>query len=72
MILCMENTIGTEPGDTGRPTRYCMRPQIVECKLEKVPKYRGKWIASEEKSKYPGRNIRSSAARTIKNAVIEP
>ena len=49
-----------------------MRPQIVECKLEKVPKYRGKWIASEEKSKYPGRNIRSSAARAIHNTAIKP
>ena len=44
----------------------------MECKLEKVPNYRGKWIASEEKSKYPSRNIRSSAARNIQNAAIEP
>ena len=29
-IKCMKNTIGTEPGDIGRPIRACKRPQIVE------------------------------------------
>ena len=54
-----------------RPVRAYKRPQIVECHLEKFPKYRGKWLPSEKKSKYPSRNIRSSAARTIENADIE-
>ena len=48
VIQCMENTIGTGPGDNGRPMRDCIRPQIVEYKLEKVSKYHGKWIASEK------------------------
>ena len=72
-IQCMENAIGTEPGDIGRPVRACRRPQIVECKLEKVPNYSGKWwLPNEKNSKYPSRNIRSNAAKTIQNAGIEP
>ena len=44
----MENTIGTEPGDIGRPMWVCRKPEIVEFKLEKVPNYHGKWLASEK------------------------
>ena len=35
-LQCMENTIGKEPGDIGRPILACIRPQIVQCNLEKV------------------------------------
>ena len=35
-LQCMENTIGKEPGDIGRPIWACIRPQIVQCNLEKV------------------------------------
>ena len=41
-----ENTIVINPGDIGRPMRSYKRPQIVECKLEKVPNYRKKWLPS--------------------------
>ena len=40
--------IGTEPGDVGRPMWAFIRNQIVQYKLEKVPNYRGKWLASEK------------------------
>ena len=33
-IQCMKNTTETEPVDTGRHMRDCIRPQIAECKLE--------------------------------------
>ena len=72
-INYMENTIVINPGDIGRPMRSYKRPQIVECKLEKVPNYSGKWwLPNEKNSKYPSRNIRSNAAKTIQNAGIEP
>ena len=45
-IQCMENTIGTEPGDIGMPMWDCRMPQIAGYKLEKVPNYRGKWLPS--------------------------
>ena len=61
-----ENTIGTERGDIGRPTKSCRRPHIVEYHLEKVPNYRGKWLPSAKKN--PSRNIKSSAEPTIQNA----
>ena len=41
VIQCMENTIGTEPGDIGRLVPTFRRPQIVQYNLEKVPTYRG-------------------------------
>ena len=69
-IQCMENTIGTEPGDSGRPMPTCRGPQIVGCHLEKVPNYSAKWQPTAENSKYPIRNIKSSAEQTIQNAVI--
>ena len=45
-LQCMGNTIGTYPGDVGRPMRSYRRPQILEYNLDKVPNYRGKWLAS--------------------------
>ena len=71
-IKCMEITIGKYPGDIGSHMQACIRPHVVEFNLEKVPNYHGKWSASEKKSKYPSRNIKSSATRTIHNVEIEP
>ena len=45
VINCMENTIGTDTGDIGSPMQSCRSSQIVEHNLEKVPNYRGKWLA---------------------------
>ena len=45
----MENTIGTQLGEIDGPMQACRRPQLVECKLEKVPKYNRKWLALEGK-----------------------
>ena len=70
-IQCMENTIVIDSGDTGRPIRAFRGLHIVEYHLEKVPNYRKKWLPSAEKSKYPSRNIRISAAQTIQNAGTE-
>ena len=69
-IQCIKNTIGTEPDDISMPMRAYKMSQISERHLEKVLKYRGKWLPSE-KSKHPSRNIRISATRTIKNAGID-
>ena len=71
-MQCMETNIETEPGDIDRPMWSCRRPHVVEFKLEKVPNYIRKWIASEKKSKIPSRKIRSRAAITIQNAATEP
>ena len=49
VIKCMEDTIGTDPGDIGRPMWACIRPKIVEFHMEKVPNYRGKCLPSEKK-----------------------
>ena len=51
-LQCMENTIGKDPGDIGTPIQACRRPQIVEWIMEKVPNYRGKWLASEKNQIY--------------------
>ena len=72
VIQCMEDIIEPEPGDIGRHIRACKRPQIVQCKIKKVPKYRGKWLDSEQNKKNTSRNIRISSARTIQNMAIEP
>ena len=37
-LQCMVNTIGTGPGDIGRPMRASGSPQIAEYKLENVQK----------------------------------
>ena len=47
-IQCMENTIGTEPGDIGRPMWAFRRPQTVKYNMEKVANYHRKWLASEK------------------------
>ena len=70
-IQFMENTIVTETGDIGSPIRDCRRSQIVEFKLDKVLNYHRKWIASEKKSKYTSRNMRSSDTITVQNAATE-
>ena len=46
-LKCMKNTIGTDPDDIDGPMRACKSLQIVKYKLENVPNYRGKWLASE-------------------------
>ena len=50
-ITCMGNTIVTDPGGIVRPMWACKRPQIGECRLDKAPNYRRKWLPSEIKSK---------------------
>ena len=47
-MQCMETNIETEPGDIDRPMWSCRRPHVVEFKLEKVPNYIRKWLASEK------------------------
>ena len=50
-MQCMETNIETEPGDIDRPMWSCRRPHVVEFKLEKVPNYIRKWLASEKNKK---------------------
>ena len=61
VIQCMEDIIEPEPGDIGRHIRACKRPQIVQCKIKKVPKYRGKWLDSEQNKKKIQAEISESA-----------
>ena len=46
---CLENTIGLEPGDIGRPQRGCTIPAGLECQLVSVSHYCGMWDGGSKK-----------------------
>ena len=70
-IQCTKKNILTEPGYIVRYMWACRREKKVECQMEKVPNYRGKWLPSAKKPKYPSGDIRSSATKPIHNTVIK-
>ena len=67
----MENTIGTYTDNIVRPMLVCIRPQIVQYNMKKIPNYLRKWIPSAKKLKYLSRNVRNSAAQNSQNEVIK-
>ena len=46
---CLENTIGLDPGDIGRPQRGCTIPAGLECQLVSVSHYCGMWDGGSKK-----------------------
>jgi hypothetical protein len=48
---CLENTIGIDEGDIGRPRRHLAMPTRVECEMVTVKHFCGMWDSSSKKWK---------------------
>ena len=64
----MENTIGVDTVDYGRPRRSTCTPTIVACTLLKVKIMKGDTIEREKNSKKSNRNIKYRDVSTSKLA----
>ena len=64
----MENNIGGDTVDSGRPRRTTRTPFIVACTILKVKKHEGSYDRKAKKSKKSNRNIKNRDAPTLKLA----
>ena len=61
----MENTVGVDTVDYGRPGMSTCMPYIVPCGLQKVKKNEGGYDKKAKKSKKSSRNIKNSDASAL-------
>ena len=64
----MENNIGGDTVDSGRPRRTTCTPPIVACTLLKVKKHEGSYDRKAKKIKKSNRNIKNRDTPTLKLA----
>ena len=64
----MENTIGVETVDYGRPRSSTCTPAIIPCTLLNIKKYEGSYNRKAKKSKNSNRDIKNRDAPTLKLA----
>ena len=62
----MENNIGGDTVDSGRPRSSTCTPSIVACTLPKVKNHEGSYDRQAKKSKKSNRNIKNRDAPTLK------